>query len=130
MLDRFVTERPRLVDAAQERLAEREIDEVLRPQILGEARDQGPVPLRNVERQGLAHEPARLFRVAPHEQAGGVDSQSHDQRRVVVGRSRCFEELTRERETLAVPSRHVLDAPARVQDRGTASHGLQGSGTG
>src|SRR5215470_16836128 len=91
MRDCLVTERSRLVDLAQERLAERDIDEALRPQILAEARDQRPVPLRYVELCGLAREPARPFRVAPHEQPSGVDSLSDDQGRVVTGRSRCFE---------------------------------------
>src|SRR5918996_3104092 len=116
MLDRLVTERPRLVDLAQKRLAEREIDEALRPQILAEARDQRPVPLWNVELQGLAREPTRPFRVAPHQQPGGVDSLSDDQGRVVAGLSRRLQVLTREHEALAVPSRHVLEGPARVQD--------------
>ena len=116
MLDRLVTERSRLADPAQERLAEREIVEALRPQILAEARDQRPVPLRNIELHGLACEPARPFRVAPHEQPGGVDSLSDDQGRVVAGPSRRLQVLTREREPLAALSRHVLEGPARVQD--------------
>ncbi len=116
MRDRLVTEGPRLVDPTQERLAERDIDEALRPQILAEARDQRPVPLRNVELHGLAREPARPFRVTPHEQPGGVESLSDDQGRVIAGRSRRLQVLSREHESLAVPARHVLGGPARVQD--------------